>query len=181
MPIIESEITLTFPDDNFFRFEDCSGYKTLSHIKEMDACWYDKENNILYVIELKNWQNNQLIEENDPNISIEEIERTKQKISEHRLYELCKKSFDSVYMFSSILLKKPYSSKLQECIPFEIAIDTKIVLLSIINWTDTNSTYISLVNTKYKTMFKSYAKLFDINTYLVITKEQASRIFNWVT
>ena len=29
MPITESGITLNFPDNNYFRFEDCQGYKEI--------------------------------------------------------------------------------------------------------------------------------------------------------
>lgn len=36
----ESNITLNFPDANFFRFANCNGYTALSgnHFKEMDVC-----------------------------------------------------------------------------------------------------------------------------------------------
>lgn len=73
MPITESEISLNFPDDKFFRFENCDGHKNLSNIKEMDACWYDQQNDTLYIIELKNWENSQLIEELDQDISKEKL------------------------------------------------------------------------------------------------------------
>lgn len=58
MPKIkESNITLDFPDGNFFRFETCSGYTALSgnHFKEMDACWYDNTKNLFWLIELKDY------------------------------------------------------------------------------------------------------------------------------
>jgi hypothetical protein len=41
-PINESGITLTFPDNNFFRFQTCEGHKQLQGIQEMDCCWYDE-------------------------------------------------------------------------------------------------------------------------------------------
>lgn len=181
MPITESSVTLNFPDNNYFRFENCQGYRNLSHIKEMDVCWYDQENDTLYIIELKNWENSRLIEEDDPHISKEEIERNKKNISEYRINELWKKSVDSVSMFTSILLNKPYSLKLQECIPFSISVNTKIILLSIINWTESDSTYISSINSQYKSKFNSYAKLFDIKTFLVLPKDKASEIFTWIS
>jgi hypothetical protein len=181
MPITESEITLNFPDDNFFRFENCEGHKNLSHIKEMDACWYDQQNDTLYMIELKNWENSQLVEENDPNYSTEEIEIIKTKISDHRINELCKKSLDSVCMISSIILNKPYSKKISACAPFTITNETKIKLLSIINWTEKDSVYISMINTKYRTKFNAYAKLFDIKAFFVITKTKASETFDWIS
>lgn len=38
MIITESAITLNFPDNNYFRFQDCEGYQALSghNFKEMD-------------------------------------------------------------------------------------------------------------------------------------------------
>ena len=53
----ESNITLNFPDNNFFRFANCPGYRSLSgySFKEMDACWYDESCNELWLFELKDF------------------------------------------------------------------------------------------------------------------------------
>ncbi len=179
--LTESNITLNFPDNNFFRFEKCAGHKRLSHIKEMDVCWYEQKSDTLYIIELKNWENNTLIEESDPNYPIDKVNQIKINISKYRLEELWKKSLDSVCMIMSILLGKPYSNQIQECSPFSITPSTKIRLLSIINWTDPDSSYISNINTEYKSKFSSYAKLFNIETFLVLTKDKASKKFDWVS
>ncbi len=181
MPFTESSITLNFPDNNYFRLCDCEGYKAIqNNLAEMDACWFDLENNTLYIIELKNWENNTLAEENDPNYTSEEIQKMKTDISSYRILNLLKKSVDTTCMFMSILLGKVNGNKIQQCIPFTISNDTRIKLLSIINWTDIDSTYISNINTQYKTKFNSYAKLFDIKTFLVLTKEKAAQLFTWI-
>ena len=181
MTISESNITLTFPDNNYFRFEDCKGHKNLQNIKEMDVCWYEQATDTLFIIELKNWGNNNLNEEIDSTFSPEKIEEMKMGISKYRIDELFKKSVDSVCMFMSILLEKPYSEHIQACSPFIITRTTKIKLLSIINWTASDSSYISSINTAYKSKFNSYAKLFDIKYYLVITKEKAIEKFDWIS
>ena len=182
MALTESGITLNFPDNNFFRFEKCNGYKDIqNHFKEMDVCWYDQISDTLYIIELKDWGNFTLTEENEPNASIEEIEQIKKKISKYRIDGLVKKSVDSVCMFTSILLKKPYSANIQACSPFEITNATKIKLLSIINWTSSDPTYIASVNSEYKSRFNSYAKLYDIKTFLVMSKSQAVERFDWIS
>ena len=143
MPITESNITLNFPDDNYFRFENCQGYKDIqNNFKEMDACWYDQAKDILYIIELKDWHDGKLKEENDPNVSQEVIAENKKGISKYRINVLLKKSIDSLSMFLSILLDKQYASKIQSCMPFSITNVTKIKLLSIINWTNPDPTYI---------------------------------------
>lgn len=182
MPITESSITLNFPDNNYFRLGDCEGYKILqNHFAEMDVCWYDSTKDILYLIELKNWENNRLVEESDPNSIPEKIQGMKEGISNHRITNLLKKSIDSTCMFMSILLGKDYGNKIRECSPFAITRRTTIKLLSIIHWTDADSTYIAHINTQYKSRFNSYAKLFDIKTFLVLTKDKAAEIFPWIS
>jgi hypothetical protein len=181
MPITESSITLNFPDNNFFRFEDCKGYKDLQDLKEMDACWYEQATDTLYIIELKDWKDGKLIEENDPNISVEKIKEIKVGISKSNINILVKKSIDSVSMFMSILLEKPYSTKIQACSPFTITKTTKFKLLSIINWTNPDITYISTINDAYKSKFMPYAKLYDIKTFIVLTKNIAAQKYNWIT
>jgi len=176
----ESNITLNFPDSNFFRFEDCSGHNRLDNIKEMDVCWYQQTTDTLYIIELKDWNNNILLEESDPSYSIENTEEMKKDISSYRIRELWKKSLDSVCMFMCIALGKPYSTQIQSCSPFTIKPTTQIILLSIINWTDPDNTYIFNINTQYKSKFNSYAKLFNIKVFLVLTKVQAKEKFNWI-
>jgi hypothetical protein len=166
MPITESSITLNFPDNNFFRFQDCSGYKAIqNHFKEMDACWYDQSTDILYIIELKDW-------------SIANL--TDNTFSDKRIWDLVKKSIDSVCMFMAILLGKPHSVSIQSCSPFTISANTKIKLLSIVNCNPSDTLYITHINTEYKSRFGSYAKLFDISSFLVLTKEKAMQKFYWI-
>ncbi len=181
MPITESSITLNFPDNNFFRFEDCKGYKDIqNNFKEMDACWYEQTTDTLYIIELKNWGNGKLIEEDDPDFSVEKIKEMKDGISKSNINVLVKKSVDSVSMFISILLEKPYSINIQNCFPFKISKTTKIKLLSIVNWTNPDTAHIAFINTEYKSKFMPYAKLFDIQTFVVMTKNQAQEKYDWV-
>jgi hypothetical protein len=182
MPITESSITLNFPDNNYFRLCDCAGYKAIqNNFAEMDACWYDQKKDILYLIELKNWEKNNLVEETDPNFTHEQIQDMKEGISNYRIRNLVKKSIDTCCIFMSILLGKTNGNKIQQCSPFMISNNTTIKLLSIINWTDIDSTYISTINTQYKSKFNSYAKLFDIKTFLVLTKDKASELFTWIS
>ncbi|MBN8683184.1 MAG: hypothetical protein J0L99_11025 [Chitinophagales bacterium] len=182
MPITESGITLNFPDNNYFRFENCKGYRDIQdNFKEMDVCWYDQRNDTLYLIELKNWGNNRLSEETDPAFSPQAIIEMKERISKKRIIDLVKKSVDSVCMNMSLILLKPYAANIQACCPFTITNATQIVLLSIINWTSSDVTYISSINSEYKAKFKSYAKLFDIKIYTVLTRDAAMRQYDWIS
>jgi len=146
----------------------------------MDACWYDQANDILYLIELKDWGSSTLDEEGDSTKSEEWILENKKRISEYRINTLLKKSIDCVCMFASILLARPYGSRINACYPFTISVKTQIKLLSIINWAENDTSYVSNVNTKYRSKFNPYAKLFDIKVFLVLTKNQAMEHFSWV-
>lgn len=178
----ESNITLNFPDENYFRLGQCDWYKkNQNNFAEMDFCWFDQQNDILYLIELKDWKNNLLNEETDPTFTPDQIQKIKKNISNYRIENLLKKSVDSVCMFMSVLLDTKNGREIKQCSPFEISSTTKIKLLSIINWIDADSTYITNINTKYKSKFGSYAKLFGIKSFLVLTKDKASEILPWIT
>jgi hypothetical protein len=167
MSITESSITLTFPDNNYFRFENCDGYINIqNHFKEMDACWYDTVNDTIYLIELKDWS--------VANLSNSEF-------SNQRIRDLVKKSIDSVCMLMSILMEKPYSTEIQSCLPFTISATTKIKLLSIVNCNDADNLFVATVNTEYKSRFNSYAKLFNIGSFMVLTKDRAIQRFSWIS
>lgn len=180
--ITESGITLILPDNNYFRFQDCDAYKKelkAQGIREMDICWYDQKNNILYLIEFKDWGNNKLKEEDDVTISKECVEKIKKSISEYRIKVLFEKSLDSCCMLVSILFESTHGKKLKKCMPFIISKHTKIILLSVIDCTDPN--YIAFVNDAYRSKFKSYSKLFGIKEFMVLTKQQASQKYKWIT
>ncbi len=56
----ESGLIFTFPDNNCFLFSGVASYQNLSlyGFKEMDVCWFDVKNKLLYLIELKDFTNN---------------------------------------------------------------------------------------------------------------------------
>lgn len=88
---LQKVLSLNFPDNNYFRLCDCDGYKEIqNNFAEMDVCWYDQTNDTLYIIELKNWENNTLDEESDPNYTPDEIQKMKAGISNYRIGNLLK-------------------------------------------------------------------------------------------
>ena len=161
MPITESSVTLNFPDNNYL------GYVIVMVTKQ-------------FRIILPKWMFVGMIRRRI-NYTYEQIKVMKEGISNYRIRNLVKKSVDTSCMFMSILLGKTHGNKIQQCSPFTISKNTKIILLSIINWTETDSTYISMMNTQYKSKFNSYAKLFDIKTFMVLTKDKASKLFTWIS
>ena len=168
MAITESSIKLDFPDKNFFRFEDCSGYNSIqNHFKEMDAGWYDNTNDILYIIELKDW-------------SYASLSSLPKENSSNRIWDLVKKSVDSTCMLMSTILGTVQGQEIQKCIPFKIDINTEVKLISIIHCDPSDYVFVSYINTEYKSRFYSYAKLFNINSYFVMTRQKATQIFDWI-
>ncbi|MEM0991983.1 MAG: hypothetical protein AAGI49_03060 [Bacteroidota bacterium] len=180
MHLVESSIALEFPDNNYFRICDCNEYRRLNGIREMDVCWYDKNGNKLFLIELKDWGNASIDEENNDSIPKGVIDEKKKGIENYRIRNLLEKSIDSMCIFSSILLNRSCGRRVNSDIPFKIDLETKIILLSIVNWTDSDESYISNINTSYKSKFNSYAKLFGVAEYFVLTKRLAIKHFSWV-
>lgn len=131
----------------------------------MDACWYDTQANVLYMIELKDW-------------TIADLSQT--PYTEQRIWDLVKKSVDSVNMLASILLGKPHAVNFLPCIPFAINVNTTIKLMSIIHCNDQDQPLIASINQEYKTRFNSYAMLFDIRSFFVMTHNQAIARFDWI-
>ena len=168
MRIVESSIALDFPDANYFRFEECDGYNTIqNHFKEMDAGWHDGNNDTLYLVELKDWTR----------LSLSNLPREN---TNQRICGLVKKSVDSICMLISALLSTAQGEKIQRCLPFQITQETKIRLVSIIHCDSTDRTNISHINTEYRSRLKSYAMLFNIKSYFVVTREKAIERFPWV-
>jgi len=116
----ESNITLHFPDQNFFRFSACDGYTALSgnHFKEMDACWYDDNCNIYWLIELKDFSLASL---------------TTAETIEKRSWDMVKKTVDSLCMFLSSKHDYPYSTNLNSCFSFKPNDTTQFRFVTIVH------------------------------------------------
>jgi len=163
MPFTESGITLNFPDSNYFCFENCFGFQTLSafHFKEMDACWFDTENRILYVIELKDFTN-------------ADIEDKDKDIAKKRVWNLVKKSVDSLCMFLAILNNTQFSTKISSCLPPNIKLqDFSIKFIHIINCLDKQEG-VQFLRDDFIQKIKPYQMLFDFK-FSILTYQQAKK------
>ncbi len=165
MKIIERGFEFEVPDNECFRFQDCKGYFEIqNHFREVDLCWFSKEKNTLYLIELKDWS---------------VFSKNETDKSEGKVFDLLKKSIDSLCMIHSILLNKPYSEKITSCMPFMIDGNTKIRIHVIVNWENDDINRLSTINTEYKSMFNAYSTLFNVKAN-VLTKTKAKEKFNWI-
>ena len=159
----ESNITLNFPDENFFRFETCVGYTALSgnHFKEMDACWFDAEENLYWLIELKDFSLASL--------------KTPETI-EKKSWDIVKKAIDSLCMFLSSKNSYGYAANINPCLPSVPDNTTQLKFLTIIHCEIGQKADVQLINEKFKNKFRPYAELFGIKHYAVIEHSTAIRI-----
>ncbi len=89
MPIYqESGLQITLPDGESFRFQDCSGYKTLSgkNLSEMDFGWWNSTKNSLWLLDVKDYSH------------LPPTER----LPDHLLDNLIKKATDSLLILSAV-------------------------------------------------------------------------------
>ncbi len=159
----ESNITLEFPDENFFRFSSCAGYKVLSgnHFKEMDACWYDSVSNSYWLIELKDFSLASL---------------TTPDTIEKKSWDMVKKAIDSLCMFLSSKHFYPYAASLNPCFPFVPDSRTQYYFITIVHCDNSQKPDIQLLNEKFRRKFSPYAKLFGITNYSVMEHSTAIRV-----
>ncbi len=158
----ESNIILDFPDEKFFRFSSCAGYTALSgnYFKEMDACWYDADSNVYWLIELKDYSSASLAASDT---------------IEQKSWDMVKKATDSICMFLSSKHGYPYSVNLNPCLPFVPDAHTKFNLVTIVHCDRVQKPDIQLLNEQFKRKFKPYAALFGITSYSVVEHSAAVR------
>ena len=167
MPYEESGITLDFPDERFFCFENCSGYTQYSgnYFKEMDAGWFDVANKTLYLIELKDFT----------------LANIKDRANaETRVWDMVKKSIDSCAMLVSILINSTPANVIQPCLPIVFDKSYQIRLLHIVKSEQHQKADIQFLNDSFKIKFKAYKELFGVSSSMILTYEQAKRHYNFI-
>jgi hypothetical protein len=167
MPYTESGITLNFSDSNYFCFEDCGGYTKFSgdNFKEMDAGWFDEKENILYLIELKDFTKANL-SENESRAS--------------RVWGLVKKSVDSCIMIRSALLGYDAGIEVSKCLPINITTNYKLKVFHILNVEEAQASYISFINDDFRNKFKAYQAFLNVQSCAVITLKSAKRFLTFI-
>jgi hypothetical protein len=168
MPNTESSITVNFPDNNYFRFQDCSGYTKYSgnQFKEMDWGWFDTTNAELYLIELKDFTNASVI-------------RTTPDANS-RVNDLVKKAADSTAMLVSILLKTAPSIDITACLPQNYTNRIPLNIINIIHCKPTQQADIQYLHQQFRLRFKPYADFFGVKQYAVMSHNQATKRFDWI-
>lgn len=157
MIIEEHGITLEFPDNNFFQFQNCSEYLRISGdgVKEMDVCWLESEKNILWIIEMKAFHN-----PDNPKHAPTDLKD--QNIIDIKLRELYTKSIHTLCMLET------NRSGTQNCLTGPINHDTDFKLIHIISVVPGQETFLAQMKDKLKDMLKPYLRIFRVSTCIVI-------------
>ena len=167
MPYTESGITIDLPDDvEWFCFKNCDGYQKLSghFFREMDIGWYDSSEDTLYLIELKDFT--------QKNIKNKDI-------AKQIVFDLVKKSIDSIAMIMAVKADTPYSSRISPCLPPSFNIGTsKIMMIHIINCSEDRKTDIQFLRDKFQERFEAYKKLFEVKYCTVVSVQQARKFLS---
>ncbi len=158
----ESNITLNFPDNNFFRIADCKSYKALSgnHFKEMDACWFDASENLYWMIELKDYSSANL----SSSQTIEQLS-----------WDIVKKAVDSLCLFLSSKHNYPYSQEIP-CFSNTPNEMTQLKIITIIHCDNSRKPDVQAIHNKFRIKFRPYSELFGIKYYAVVEHSQAARM-----
>ena len=159
---IESGISLNFPDENHFRFEKCETYCKLNGFgfKEMDACWFDIENNKFFCVELKDY-------------TLANMRLKSQDIIEN----LVNKSVHTLQMLNARILNTEFSTGFNDDVSFPFPENAEINLISILKLDKKQKADFNPIRDVIKGRLKPYQKLFDINV-LITTHEGAMKKFN---
>ena len=157
----------------------------------MDLGWYDVNDDVLYFIELKDWQDASLSEDNDSNFDKKQLIKLREQIRNHKIRVLVEKSLGVAAMISSMLLDRSIGQRLLRDLHTQaiglgkkeagqlkrcISSNTRWAFYHIANWKDSNTTYLNNLNDRYRNQFKGYADLFQVRPYHLITKTQAMRL-----
>jgi hypothetical protein len=159
----ESNITLEFPDDLYFRLEKCPAYQKLSGyaFKEMDVCWLDERQNLYWLLELKDFTK---AETNDHPESLRK-----------RTDNLIKKSIDTLNLFTAYKHHYQGAASFSSCFNRPYPKDAKLKLVNIIHCMPSQLPDIQHLNDQYRRGFQAYAKLFDLTHFSVIAYELAKK------
>jgi hypothetical protein len=161
--IVESGISLSFPDNHFFRFEDCEVYnrklKAFS-FKEVDVCWYQKSKDLYWFIELKDYSRD-----------FEAFEKIEDRVS-----NILQKAINSLSMFLSRKHDYELGKELKTCFNPKPEEKTKLILIAIIHTSSSTVTHVPLMNDRFKQKFRAYADLFSIDLFAIIDHNQAKKV-----
>ena len=163
----ESNITLDFPTEKWFRFEKSVPYSPLCafYFKEMDACWVKilaSGQSEFYAIELKDYRSAKLKEKADDRVKI-----------------IVKKVVDTIQMFMSAHYQHTFGKTLE----MEKNVDLhtgeiKAYFLTIIDIRPEDGQRVEVMKDECLNRLKGYTKVWDGIAIHILTKTQAQKQYS---
>ncbi|MES2388896.1 MAG: hypothetical protein V4543_12915 [Bacteroidota bacterium] len=156
------------PDKNYFRFETSSGYekhyKGLG-VKEMDVCWLDQEKELLYVIELKDWNEFIAAEHLPENLKSGLITRG---------YNIVSKIVGALMLLSSVEMKRNGHIHLSGEIPFSLPLRKKFLV--VVNCDLNNEVLLQSIEAHVRAKTTGLLKACDYGKVQVIHKKMLEKL-----
>jgi hypothetical protein len=176
----ESGIRVDFPDCNWFRFCDMPTYTSLSgqNLKEMDCGWWDNQQDVLWLIELKGeevW----LSESSQMMRQCKQIERPSLSRQEPKLlHTLLVKAVDSLLLLGSIWSGTRTGNEFLNHLPSGLSSypgDGNIELLFVIDTPHQRQGSMIFVRDQLNRLLQGKLKLYNIRRIEVLDINNATR------
>jgi len=171
MPLSEHGVTVHFPDNNYFQFGGCNAYNGLGGhgVKEMDICWLDKANNVLWAVELKAFDNpaNAKHIKND----LKTID-----IVEYWINELYKKTVHTLCMLET------NRSNTKSCLVAGISDTTIFKIVHLINVIPGQESYLTFMKDELTVRLKPLLAIFRVDSLAVVPYNTAKggALVSWI-
>ena len=169
--IEENGVKVRFPDDNDFQFGNCTAYKKIKSqgVKETDVGWFDTYNNILWLVELKAF-------DNQDNIKFKTQDLSNPILIDYWLSELVDKSIHAVCMANC------NRSLTQSCLPFTPDYETVIKIVHLVKVIPGQDTYLNPLQDKLRLKLRAYSAIFNISSISIVSYDLAvqNRLLNWI-
>jgi len=167
----ENGISVEFQDANYFQFSTCPAYLLLKahSVKEMDICWLDIATNVLWVIELKAF-------DNPDNALFLQSDLRDGNIVNYWIDELYKKSVHTLCMIET------NRSNTQTCLNNNITSQTTIRLVHLINVLPGQETHLSFMQDELRKRLKPFISIFGVQSFSVIPYSLAKggKLLPWI-
>ena len=157
MTLAENGVSVSFPDNNYFQFGSCPAYLALKgqSVKEMDICWFDTKENVLWAVELKSFDNPANLKHIQSNLN-------DKNIVAGRIEELYKKSVHTLCMLETD------RSDTQSCIATGMSSATKFRLVHLINVIPGQETFLSFMQDELRARLKPLLAIFNVESFSII-------------
>ena len=169
--IEENGVKVKFPDENYFEFDKCKAQITISgkDVKEMDAGWFDIQNNTLWLVELKAYYNPL----NSKHIS---TDLRDSNFTNKILNGLTTKSIHSVSM------SVQNRSNTQSCLPKVPDNRTVIKIVHLLRVLPGQDSFLNPMQDKLREALKPYTAIFKIDGIVILSYDYAvkEKLFNWI-